>query len=131
MQDIQKLIVLEYGREKRSCVFLHPGTMGKLCMDYGGIAILKGRNKNEATCLLLRDDTISERAIGINRAIRYHLQVVVGDIVSIAECPIHLLSIREADVGQSKDSNYPRLRKDYEIRYDVIREIREFSSIGV
>merc|ERR1712038_503229 len=82
--NCNQFIVQDYEAEERSCVFLNYENLKKLLWgNYGDVLLLKGRRGKEFACIVLPDDTISKRGIGINRMIRDRLQVRVGDIVTI------------------------------------------------
>ena len=47
----------------------------------GDTVLLKGKRRNEAVCILLADETVSDEKIRINRCVRNNLRVRLGDIV--------------------------------------------------
>lgn len=86
--NCNQFIVQEYEAEERSCVFLNYENLKKLLWgNYGDVLVIKGRRGKEFACIVLPDDAVPKRAIGINRMIRDRLQVRVGDIVTIKNGP--------------------------------------------
>ena len=114
MHGSKELIVQEYDSEERSCVFMNYEKMDELMLNYGEVVMLKGRKGKESACIVLPDDTVSKRAIGINWVIRNILQVRVGDVVTITN---------GANTKCEKKIRLSPTRSSVEIRYDVFRGI--------
>merc|ERR1712018_222472 len=110
----KELIVQEYDSEERSCVFMNYQKMDELLLNYGEVVMLKGRKGKEAACIVLPDDAVSKRAIGINWVIRNILQVRVGDVVTISN---------GANTKCEKKIRLSPTNNSVEIRYDVFRGI--------
>ena len=115
MQASKDFIVQEYETEERSCVFLNYEKMEELLLNYGDVIRLKGRKGKESACIILPDDVVPKRAIGINRALRNILQVRVGDIVTITKCGANTKYEKKIRVSPTNTS--------VEIRYDVFEGI--------
>ena len=114
MYGSKDFIVQEYGSEERSCVFLNYEKMDELLLDYGEVILIKGRRGKESACIVLPDDAVPKRAIGINSVIRSVLQVRVGDIVTITN---------GANMRCEKKIHVSPTDTSVEIRYDVFRGI--------
>ena len=114
MQGSKEFIVQEYGSEERSCVFMNYEKMDELLLNYGEVVLLKGRKGKESACIVLPDDAVSKRAIGINWVIRNILQVRVGDVVTITN---------GANTKCEKKIRLSPTNDSVEIRYDVFRGI--------
>ena len=114
MQGSKELIVQEYDSEERSCVFMNYEKMDELMLNYGEVVMLKGRKGKESACIVLPDDAVSKRTIGINWVIRNILQVRVGDVVTITN---------GANTKCEKKIRLSPTRSSVEIRYDVFRGI--------
>ena len=114
MKGSKELIVQEYDSEERSCVFMNYEKMDELLLNYGEVILLKGRKGKESACIVLPDDAVSKRAIGINWVIRNILQVRVGDVVTITN---------GANTKCEKKIRLSPTRNSVEIRYDVFRGI--------
>lgn len=110
----KELIVQEYDSEERSCVFMNYQKMDELLLNYGEVIMLKGRKGKESACIVLPDDAVSKRAIGINWVIRNILQVRVGDVVTISN---------GANTKCEKKICLSPTNNSVEIRYDVFRGI--------
>ena len=113
--NCNQFIVQEYEAEERSCVFLNYENLKKLLWgNYGDVLLLKGRRGKEFACIVLPDDAVPKRAIGINRMIRDRLQVRVGDIVTIKN---------GANTKCEKKISVSPTDTSVNIRYDVFRGI--------
>ena len=88
MQRSKELIVQDYYTEERSCVYLSYEKMDEICLDYGEVVLIKnGRNGKESACIVLPDDVVPKRAIGINSSMRNLLHLRLGDRVTIKAGP--------------------------------------------
>ena len=101
--------------QKKVIVFLNYENLKKLLWgNYGDVLLLKGRRGKEFACIVLPDDAISKRAIGINRMIRDRPQVRGGDIVTIKN---------GANIKCEKKISVSPTDTSVNIRYDVFRGI--------
>ena len=112
MNRSKDFIVQEYESEERSCVFLNYEKMDEMLLNYGEVVLVKGRQGKEFACIVLPDDAISKRAVGINWIIRNLLQVRVGDIVTINN---------GANTKVEKKIRVSPTDTSVNIRYDVFR----------
>ena len=112
MNSSKTLIVQDNNTEERSCVYLSYEKMDQLLLDYGAIVLVKGRNRKESACIVMPDDTVPKKAIGMNWVIRSFLQVRVGDIVTIRVAQ---------NLKYGKNINLMPTDDSITIRYNVFR----------
>jgi len=103
-----RLLVDEAVNDDNSVVSLHPATMEKLQLFRGDTVLLKGKKRRDTVCIVLHDDTCDENKIRMNKTVRNNLRVLLGDIVSVHQCPdvkygkrIHVLPIDDTIEGLS------------------------------
>ena len=114
MQGSKDFLVQEYDSEERSCVFLNYEKMDELLLNYGEVVLVRGRKGKESACIVLPDDAVPKRAIGINWMIRNILHVRVGDIVTITN---------GANTKYEKKIHVSPTDTSVQISYDVFRGI--------
>eukprot|EP01114_Cavostelium_apophysatum_P018247 TRINITY_DN560_c0_g1_i1.p1 TRINITY_DN560_c0_g1~~TRINITY_DN560_c0_g1_i1.p1 ORF type:complete len:808 (+),score=258.18 TRINITY_DN560_c0_g1_i1:170-2593(+) len=103
-----RLIVDEAVNDDNSVVSLHPATMEKLQLFRGDTVLIKGKKRRDTVCIVLHDDTCDENKIRMNKTVRNNLRVLLGDVVSVHQCPdvkygkrIHVLPIDDTIEGLS------------------------------
>lgn len=103
-----RLLVDEAVNDDNSVVSLHPATMEKLQLFRGDTVLLKGKKRKDTVCIVLHDDTCDENKIRMNKTVRSNLRVLLGDVVSVHQCPdvkygkrIHVLPIDDTIEGLS------------------------------
>jgi len=105
-----RLMVDEAVNDDNSVVALHPDKIKELQLFRGDTVLIRGKRRHDTVCILLSDPSCEPNKIRINRVVRGNLRVMLGDIVSVHQCPdikygqrVHILPVAETTEGLSGD----------------------------
>ena len=112
-----RLMVDEAVNDDNSVVALHPDKIKELQLFRGDTVLIRGKRRHDTVCILLSDPSCEPNKIRINRVVRGNLRVMLGDIVSVHQCPdikygqrVHILPVAEATCSIIGWSTYPLSR---------------------
>ena len=110
MKMPNKLMVEEPKNDDNSICCMNEKKMKELNIYNGDVVVLRGKRRHKTLCIALRDNTVEEGKIAVNKVVRTNLRVRLSDIVTVMpaeEVPnlkkIHLLPYADTIEGLTGD----------------------------
>ena len=101
-----RLVADEPKNDDNSIVCMHEAKMKELKIFNGDPVILRGKRRNETLCIAIRDNTIDQTKMGVNKVVRNNLRVRLGDLVAVRPAPevpnlkkLHVLPYKDTIEG--------------------------------
>jgi transitional endoplasmic reticulum ATPase len=124
-----RLMVDEAINDDNSVAALHPDKIKELELFRGDTILIRGKRRHDTVCILLSDPSCEPGKIRMNRVTRANLRVMLGDIVSVHQCPdikygarVHILPVAESIEGLSGDLFEPFLKPYFLEAYRPVRK---------
>ena len=110
MKNPGKLFVEEPQNDDNSICGLHENKLKELNVYNGDVVVLRGKRRHKTLAIALRDNTVGETKVAINRTVRKNLRVKLGDVVTVMPAPdvpnlkkIHILPYADTIEGLTGD----------------------------
>lgn len=110
MKNPGKLFVEEPQNDDNSVCGMHENKLKELNVYNGDVVILRGKRRHKTLCIALRDNTVEEGKIAINRVVRKNLRVKLGDVATVIPAndvpnlkKIHVLPYADSIEGLTGD----------------------------
>ena len=106
MKTPNKLIVEEPKNDDNSICCMNEKKMKELNIYNGDVVELRGKRRHKTLCIALRDNTVEENKIAVNKVVRNNLRVRLSDTINVVASPevpnlkkLHLLPYADTIEG--------------------------------